>query len=70
MRISLEKLLYDIEYQLTILDIDQDEDLHNLYDELVPVLFASKSPDASQEGMKKLCHYFLDQEKVKAFCNE
>jgi len=68
MRIALEKLLGDVPYQLTLLDVDQDPDLLDLYDELVPVLFARKS---SNPGVvEKLCHYFLDSKKVKEFCNE
>jgi hypothetical protein len=76
MRIALEEFLGDISYQLTTLDIDQDPALIDLYDELVPVLFARKStlcdssePNSSVPG-KKLCHYFLDTKKVKEFCNE
>lgn len=67
MRIALENLLDDVPYQLTILDVDQDPDLLDLYDELVPVLFARKS--SNQDVGEKLCHYFLEPEKVKEFCN-
>lgn len=68
MRIALEKLLGDILYQLTITDVDLDPTLLELYDELVPVLFARKSGNAGVE--EQLCHYFLDAKKVKEFCNE
>jgi hypothetical protein len=50
------------------LDVDQDTALLDLYDELVPVLFARKSTDIGLG--ENLCHYFLDQNKVKEFCNE
>lgn len=66
MRIALEQLMRHTPYQLTIIDIDQDQALIDLYDELVPVLFANKT--ASTVGTK-LCHYFLDSGKVKEFCN-
>lgn len=68
MRIALEKLMGEISYQLSIIDIDQDPALLDLYDELVPVLCARKAPNTGAE--EKLCHYFLDPEKVKEFCNE
>jgi len=68
MRIALEKLMGEIPYQLSIIDVDQDPALLNLYDELVPVLFACKATNTGTE--EKLCHYFLDPEKVKEFCNE
>jgi hypothetical protein len=68
MRIALEKMLGDFPFQLSILDIDQDPELLDLYDELVPVLFATKS--ANTGVGEKLCHYFLDTEKVKGFCYE
>lgn len=68
MRIALEKLLGDVPYQLIVLDVDQNPGLLDLYDELVPVLLASKSTNPGVA--EKLCHYFLDPEKVKEFCNE
>ncbi len=67
MQAALTLLLQDMPYQLTILDVDHDPVLLQQYDELVPVLCAQKSPDAVQQ---QLCHYFLDSDKVKAFCNE
>lgn len=73
MRVALEKLLIDIPYHLTVLDVDRDPKLVELYDELVPVLFASKSAphntNSNNNDAEQLCHYFLNPEKVKAFCN-
>jgi hypothetical protein len=66
MRIALEKLMRGTSYQLTVIDIDQDAVLVELYDELVPVLFANKT---ASEEKTKLCHYFLDFDKVKEFCH-
>lgn len=71
MRVALENMLNDIPHQLSIVDIDEDPALVELYDELVPVLFARKSTHAISSGVgKKLCHYFLDPDQVKEFCNE
>jgi hypothetical protein len=46
--------------------VDADEALVTQYDELVPVLFGAKN------GMppRQLCHYFLDEQKVRAFLQE
>jgi hypothetical protein len=41
-----------------------------LYDELTPVLFAQKSDGVTENAKQQLCHYFLDENKVKAFCDE
>jgi hypothetical protein len=68
MRVALEQLVHDISHQTLILDVDQDPELLKLYDELVPVLVARKSPDGTTQ--QQLCHYFLDADKVKAFCDE
>lgn len=76
MRIALEKLLADIphhtsHFDIQIIDVDQDPALIELYDELVPVLFARKTTDPTSTGVgKKLCHYFLDPTQVKEFCND
>lgn len=48
---------------ITIVDVDADETLVAKYDELVPVLLASKDQHAAQQ----LCHYFLDEAAVRAF---
>ena len=48
---------------ITVIDVDADEALVAKYDELVPVLLASKDEQAVQQ----LCHYFLDEAAVRAF---
>ena len=48
---------------ITVIDVDADEALVAKYDELVPVLIASKGEQAAQQ----LCHYFLDEATVRAF---
>ena len=46
-----------------VIDVDADEALVARFDELVPVLYA----DLSQP---ELCHYFLDEAKVRAVLNK
>jgi hypothetical protein len=71
MREALVKIVGDLPHTISIIDVDQDPGLLKLYDELVPVLFARKSNDANSDGAgQQLCHYFLDADKVKAFCHE
>ena len=50
---------------VTVIDIDAEgnEALLARYDELVPVLIGQS--DGQQE--QQLCHYFLDENKVRAF---
>jgi hypothetical protein len=46
-----------------VIDVDADEALVARFDELVPVLFADL--DAPE-----LCHYFLDEAKVRALLSK
>ena len=69
MKDALQLLMRDTAHQIVMVDVDQDPELLKRYDELVPVLFARHSADAGDVG-QQLCHYFLDADKVKAFCNE
>ncbi|WP_338322773.1 glutaredoxin family protein [Herminiimonas fonticola] len=48
---------------IAVIDVDADEALVAKYDELVPVLLASKDEQAAQQ----LCHYFLDEAAVRTF---
>lgn len=50
-------------HAIDVVDVDADEALVARYDELVPVLTASRDngPD------RQLCHYFLDVAAVRAF---
>lgn len=43
---------------VTVLDVDADPVLEARYDELVPVLL---------HGETELCHYFLDEAKVREY---
>jgi thiol-disulfide isomerase/thioredoxin len=55
-------------YAMTIdvVDVDSDEALSTQYDELVPVLFGSKNGAAPI----RICHYFLDEQKLEQFFAE
>ena len=46
-------------FTVEVIDVDADDALVARFDELVPVLFAD--PDGPE-----LCHYFLDEAKVRA----
>jgi Glutaredoxin-like domain (DUF836) len=50
-------------YAIEMVDVDADQALLAEYDELVPVLLASKN----DEQASRLCHYFLDKERLAAF---
>ncbi len=58
MEVALQPLLSEFGVALTVLDVDADPVLEARYDELVPVLLA---------GERELCHYFLDQDQVRAY---
>lgn len=51
------------DFCLEVLDVDQDPAAVALYDELVPVMLGRKDDG----GDEKLCHYFFDLDKVRAF---
>jgi hypothetical protein len=51
---------------ISAVDVDADEALVARYDELVPVLVASRDGQSPQQ----LCHYFLDEAAVLAFITQ
>ncbi|MDO8180103.1 MAG: glutaredoxin family protein [Undibacterium sp.] len=56
----------NLRFSIDVIDVDADEALIALYDELVPVLIGKKA-----EGKEvRICHYFLDVAKLKAFLHE
>ena len=62
MLISLQKFSNEYAFTVEVIDVDADAALLAQYDELVPVLIGRKN------GMSvQLCHYFLDETKLKAF---
>ncbi len=60
---SLHELNIIEPYVVSVVDVDADALLLAQYDELVPVLVASKRA----QSVRQLCHYFLDEAAVRAF---
>lgn len=65
---QLQAALGDIVHTIEVIDIDLDGNEEQLarYDELVPVLLASRDGKSSQQ----LCHYFLDLASLHAFLEQ
>ncbi len=61
MEMLLLPLVEEFGAKLTVLDVDQDPVLEARFDEWVPVLL---------HGETELCHYFLDQAKVREYLVE
>jgi hypothetical protein len=60
---QLQAYQHDHLFTIEIRDVDADDSLLALYDELVPVLIGHKDGQEDQQ----ICHYFLDEIKLKAF---
>lgn len=60
---ALQALSAEYAFTVEVIDIDADEMLVAQFDELVPVLFGQKP---GCEAVR-LCHYFLDEAKVREF---
>jgi len=58
MEAALVPLADEFGATVTILDVDADPALEARYDELVPVLL---------HGETELCHYFLDEAKIREY---
>jgi len=58
---ALEAMRGEFEFEVAVVDVDNDPVLVEKYDQLVPVLEA--------EGCE-LCHYFLDAAKVREYLSE
>jgi hypothetical protein len=56
-------ILQCTKYTIEMVDVDADPALLAEYDELVPVLLARKNNGQAS----RLCHYFLDKERLSAF---
>lgn len=63
MKIALEPLRRDFSFVLHEVDVDADPTAVARFDELVPVLMAGSPGDPDGE----LCHYFLDEKRVRAW---
>lgn len=61
MEAALAPLAAEYGATVTVLDVDADPVLEAKYDELVPVLL---------HGEVELCHYFLDEAKVREYLAE
>lgn len=62
---ALQALSSEYPFTVELVDIDADESLLAQFDELVPVLFGQRENAESIQ----LCHYFLDENKVRSFLN-
>lgn len=60
---ALQALSGEYAFTVDLIDVDADESLVAQFDELVPVLFGRKGDGESVQ----LCHYFLDEQKTRAF---
>lgn len=63
MRDALQPLRQDHSFALEVVDVDADPALVAQYDELVPVLVGRRAGAVPLQ----LCHYFLDEAKVREF---
>lgn len=60
---ALQALSAEYPFSVEVIDVDTDEMLTAQFDELVPVLFGRKP---GCEAVR-ICHYFLDEAKVREF---
>jgi len=60
---ALQTLSSEYPFTVELIDVDADEALVAQFDELVPVLFGQKGSSDSVQ----LCHYFLDETKVREY---
>lgn len=60
---ALQLLGKEYSFAIDVVDVDADEALTAQYDELVPVLVA----DTGSGTKIQLCHYFLDENKVREY---
>lgn len=58
---ALVPLAAEFNADIEVLDVDADPTLEAKYDELVPVLL---------HGETELCHYFLDEPKVREYLSQ
>ncbi len=63
MQDAVQELKIEYPFTLEVVDVDADPALVARYDELVPVLVGHKDGTTPVQ----LCHYFLDESKVRDF---
>ncbi|MBK9520571.1 MAG: glutaredoxin family protein [Rhodocyclaceae bacterium] len=56
---ALETLRGEYVFSIDVIDVDLDKTAESKYDELIPVL--------TGENGQVICHYYLDETKVRAF---
>lgn len=64
---ALQRLGNEFQFILDVVDVDADERLAAKYDEIVPVLIGHRVASEFEQEELELCHYFLDEPKVRAF---
>jgi len=64
---ALQPLQADYAFTVDVIDIDADDTLLAQYDELVPVLVAQRGATSQAASREQLCHYFLDEARVRAY---
>lgn len=62
---QLHELLEPGSFTLRRIDIDEDPELHELYNVRVPLLSLQASQNAPQHDETELCEHFLDLEAVR-----
>ena len=58
---ALEALALERSFSIEVIDVDSDAELERRYGSLVPVLL---------HGDAELCHYHLDEGKVRAYLDK
>ena len=64
---GLHRLGNEFQFIVNVVDVDADERLAAKYDELVPVLIGHHVATEFEQDEFELCHYFLDEPKIRAF---
>ena len=60
---ALHDIMGGAECDIEVIDVDQNDELLEKYDELVPVLVGKKHDGTAV----RLCNYFLDESMVRQF---
>lgn len=55
---QLKEIQAEVEFEIEVIDIDDDPELLQKYDELVPVLLHED---------KEICHWHLDEKQLRAY---
>ena len=63
MLVALQALSDEFSFTVEVVDVDADQALVAQYDELVPVLLGRNEGEEDVQ----LCHYFLDEARLRAF---